>query len=65
MHAKLYRFIVSRNSKAAWFRARIAGLNKDEPQEAEKQWTFYNAPGMLAPDLVITPSQFEFPQQLT
>ena len=63
-HASLYRFIASPGSKEAWAKARIAGLNKDDPAEAESQWKFFNSPGMMATNLLMTPASFKTIQEL-
>ena len=63
-YAKLFRFINTPGSKEAWIKARAIALGKDEPKEAETQWSFFNKPGILATNLVLTEKQFEFAQAL-
>ena len=58
-YAKLFRFINTPGSKEAWIKARAIALGKDEPKEAETQWSFFNKPGILATNLVLTEKQFE------
>ena len=63
-YAKLFRFINTPDSKDAWIRARAVALSRDNPREAEAQWNFFNMPGILAANLVLTPKQFELVQQV-
>ncbi|PWK61299.1 NitT/TauT family transport system substrate-binding protein [Aminobacter sp. AP02] len=63
-HAKLFRFISSPQSEEPWIKARAIVTGKDNPREAQAQWKFFNAPGMLAADLVLEPSRFDFIQKL-
>jgi ABC-type nitrate/sulfonate/bicarbonate transport system substrate-binding protein len=63
-YARMFRFINTPGSKDAWIKARAIALGKDDPKEAEQQWTYFNAPGVLAANLVLTPQQFEFAQQI-
>lgn len=63
-HAKLFRFVAAPDSKEPWIKARASATGKDNRDEAEAQWKFFNAPGMLATDLVLEPARFDFIQQL-
>ena len=38
-YARLFRFINTPDSKDAWIKARTVALNRDNPKEAEQQWT--------------------------
>jgi ABC-type nitrate/sulfonate/bicarbonate transport system substrate-binding protein len=64
-YAKLFRFINTPASKEAWIKARAAALHKDQPKEAEAQWTFFNTPGVLATNLTLSSEQLEFIQKVS
>jgi ABC-type nitrate/sulfonate/bicarbonate transport system substrate-binding protein len=61
-YARLFRYINTPGSKDAWIKARAVALNRDDPKEAEQQWSYFNTPGVLATNLVLKPEQFEFAQ---
>ena len=63
-YAKMYRFTSSPVSRDAFFRARATGLSKNEPREAQSQWNFFQAPGRLATNLVLTPDRIRYVQEL-
>jgi ABC-type nitrate/sulfonate/bicarbonate transport system substrate-binding protein len=63
-YAKLYRFIQGPDSQAAFREARAIGYGKDQPEEAEAQWKFYQKNKMLAVDLVLSEERVRFMQQL-
>jgi ABC-type nitrate/sulfonate/bicarbonate transport system substrate-binding protein len=63
-YAKAYRFIQSPDSFDAWRKAREKALNKDEPEEAKVQWTFFNKPGRLAQGLVLNKEHIDYVQNL-
>jgi ABC-type nitrate/sulfonate/bicarbonate transport system substrate-binding protein len=63
-HAKLFRFISSPNSKETFFKIRAKALGVDSTEDAQTQWEFFQAPGRLGVNLMISPDSVEYVQRL-
>jgi ABC-type nitrate/sulfonate/bicarbonate transport system substrate-binding protein len=63
-HVKLFRYIASPASKETFFKERVKALGIDAPAAAETQWNFFQPPGRLGVNLLISPESVEYVQQL-
>jgi ABC-type nitrate/sulfonate/bicarbonate transport system substrate-binding protein len=63
-YAKLYRFISSPQSQAAYLTARATALSKNEPAEALAQWRFFQRHQSFAVDLVLSEERVRYMQEL-
>jgi ABC-type nitrate/sulfonate/bicarbonate transport system substrate-binding protein len=63
-YVKLYRYASSEDSKEDFFSARAAALGKNEPHEAETQWSFYRDNKSYATDPVLSEERVRFMQEL-
>jgi ABC-type nitrate/sulfonate/bicarbonate transport system substrate-binding protein len=63
-YARLYRFISSPQSRAAYLAARAAALNKDESREALAQWSFFQKHTSFAVDLLLSEERVRYMQEL-
>jgi ABC-type nitrate/sulfonate/bicarbonate transport system substrate-binding protein len=63
-YAKLYRFLMTEESKQPWVAACAAVLNKMEPSSAAWLWNFYRENRLYATDLVLSPERVEYMQKL-
>jgi ABC-type nitrate/sulfonate/bicarbonate transport system substrate-binding protein len=61
-HIKMYRAVMSPDSFETWFKARSAALNNSDRSEAETQWKFFQAPGRLSADLLLSEQSFNYVQ---
>jgi ABC-type nitrate/sulfonate/bicarbonate transport system substrate-binding protein len=63
-YARLYRFIMSGDSQAAFISASAKALGKNDPQAATVQWRFYRESQPFAADLVLSEDRVKFMQEL-
>jgi NitT/TauT family transport system substrate-binding protein len=63
-YVKLYRFIMSGNSEAAFIAASAAALGKNDPEAARAQWKFYRDIQPFAADLSLTEDRLRYMQEL-
>lgn len=64
-YARLFRFMSSADSKEAMLEASKATLgSKVRPDAVEAQWEFFQHPGSLATDLVLSDERINYVQQL-
>ena len=63
-YAKLYRFLMTEESKEPWVAACAAALTRMEPASAAWLWRFYRENRLYATDLVLSPQRVEYMQKL-
>jgi ABC-type nitrate/sulfonate/bicarbonate transport system substrate-binding protein len=63
-YAKLYRFLMTPESRDAYVEAQAAALGKSDPAAAEWQWRFFRETGIYATDLVLSPERVKWMQNL-
>jgi ABC-type nitrate/sulfonate/bicarbonate transport system substrate-binding protein len=63
-YARLYRFIMSGDSQAAFIAASASGLGRNDPDFARAQWTFYRQIQPFAGNLLLTEDRVRFMQEL-
>jgi ABC-type nitrate/sulfonate/bicarbonate transport system substrate-binding protein len=63
-YANLYRFISSPESKDAYLAARATALNKNEPDQALAQWSFFQKHQSFATDLSLSEERVRYMQEL-
>ncbi len=63
-YAKVYRFIMSGDSEAAFIAASATALGKNDPAAARAQWRFYRDIQPFAADLVLSEDRLRFMQEL-
>jgi ABC-type nitrate/sulfonate/bicarbonate transport system substrate-binding protein len=63
-YARLYRFIMSGDSEAAFIAASAAALGKNDPEAARAQWQFYRDIKPFAPNLSLDEDRLKYMQEL-
>jgi NitT/TauT family transport system substrate-binding protein len=63
-YAKLYRFLMTPQSKDAYIEAQTAALGRADPAAAEWQWRFFRETGIYATDLVLSRERVTWMQDL-
>jgi ABC-type nitrate/sulfonate/bicarbonate transport system substrate-binding protein len=63
-YAKLYRFIQDGDSKEAFLKGYATGMGKADDAAALEQWNFYQKYKPFASNLVLTPQQLDYMQNL-
>ncbi len=63
-YAKLYRFIMSGDSEAAFIAASAKALGKNDPEAARAQWKFYRDIQPFAADLGLGEDRIKYMQEL-
>ena len=63
-YAKLYRFIQDGDSKEAFLKGYATGMGKPDDSAALEQWNFYQKYKPFASNLVLTPQQLDYMQNL-
>ncbi len=63
-YAKLYRFLMTPESRDAYVEAQAAALGKSDPAAAEWQWRFFRETAIYATDLVLSPERVKWMQDL-
>jgi len=63
-YAKLYRFLMTPQSKDAYIEAQTAALGRADPAAAEWQWRFFRETGIYATDLVLSRERVNWMQEL-
>ena len=63
-YAKVYRFIMSGDSEAAFIAASAKALGKSDPEAARTQWKFYREIQPFAADLLLSEDRVRFMQEL-
>lgn len=63
-YARLYRFIMSGDSQAAFIAAYAEGLGKSDPEAARAQWQFYRDIQPFAANLGLEESRLRYMQEL-
>jgi ABC-type nitrate/sulfonate/bicarbonate transport system substrate-binding protein len=63
-YAKLYRFLMTPESRDAYIEAQAAALGKSNPAAAEWQWRFFRETAIYATDLVLSPERVAWMQDL-
>lgn len=63
-YAKLYRFLMTPESRDAYIEAQTAALGKSDPAAAEWQWRFFRETAIYATDLVLSPERVKWMQDL-
>lgn len=63
-YGKLYRYISSPESRAAYVAARAAAVGSDETDDALREWTFFQTHQSFALDLQLSPERVRYMQTL-
>ena len=63
-YAKLYRFLLTPESKNEFIEAQTAALGRADPAAAEWQWRFFRDTQVYASDLVLSPERVKWMQDL-
>jgi len=63
-YAKLYRFLLTPESKNDFIEAQTAALGRADPAAAEWQWRFFRETEVYASDLVLSPERVKWMQDL-
>ena len=63
-YAKLYRFLLTPESKDAFIEAQTAALGRADPAAAEWQWRFFRDTQIYDTDLVLSPERVKWMQDL-
>ena len=63
-YAKLYRFLMTPESRDAYIEAQAAALGRSNPEAAEWQWRFFRETGIYATDLVLSRERVGWMQDL-
>ncbi len=63
-YAKLYRFIMSGDSEAAFIAASATALGKNDPEAARVQWRFYRDIQPFAAELILSEDRVRYMQEL-
>jgi len=63
-YAKLYRYLLTPESKNDFIEAQTAALGRADPAAAEWQWRFFRDTQVYASDLVLSPERVKWMQEL-
>ncbi len=63
-YAKLYRFLMTPESRDAYIEAQAAALGRSNPEAAKWQWRFFRETGIYATDLVLSRERVGWMQDL-
>jgi ABC-type nitrate/sulfonate/bicarbonate transport system substrate-binding protein len=63
-YAKLYRYLLTPESKQDYIEAQAAALGRADPEAAEWQWQFFRDSQIYASDLVLSPERLNWMQDL-